>query len=75
MSRGETFIEFARPFAALEDGRIDARIEIEQQPLELEAPVAARIGKHVRHNCALRVSTALTRFVLLPDHRSFCQTS
>ena len=47
--RGEPLVQLARPFAALEDGEIDPRVEIEQQPLELEPPVVAPIGKHVGH--------------------------
>ena len=31
------------------NGGIDARVEIEQQPLELELPIRTRIRKRVRH--------------------------
>jgi hypothetical protein len=47
--RGEALIYLARPFAAFENGGIDARVEIEQQPLELELPIRTRIRKQVRH--------------------------
>ena len=47
--RGEPLVQLARPFAALENGGIDARVEIEQQPLELAPPVVTRFGKQVRH--------------------------
>jgi hypothetical protein len=47
--RGEPLVEFARPDAALEHGKVDPRVEIEQKPLEPEPPVTASFGKHVRH--------------------------
>jgi hypothetical protein len=43
--RGEPLIQFARPFAALKDRKIDPRVEVKQQPLELAPPIATRIGE------------------------------
>ena len=61
--RGEPLVQLARPFAALENGGIDARVEIEQQPLELAPPVVTRFGKQVRH--ALRTPGTGSRPVLV----------
>ena len=58
--RGEALIEFPRPLAGLKDRKIDAGVDIEQQPLELGPPVVARIGEHVRHYRALRKSAGTT---------------
>ena len=46
-------IDVAGPFAALEDGEIEPRVEIEQQVLEPDPPGAAPIGKQVGHALAL----------------------
>jgi hypothetical protein len=56
---GEALVDFTRPFAALEDGKIDAGIDIEQHPLEFGSPIVVRIRKHVGHNNALRESTTI----------------
>jgi hypothetical protein len=48
--RGEALVDFPHPLAEQEHGEVDARIDIEQEPLELRHPVVARIGEHVRQD-------------------------
>ena len=40
---GEALVEFARPRAGLEHGGIDARVEIEQEALELRLPILGEV--------------------------------
>ena len=47
---GEALVELAHPLAAVEHREVDARIDVEQEPLELRLPVVARIGEHVRQD-------------------------
>ncbi len=67
----KSFVDFTGPLAALEHGEIDAGIDVEQHALDFRPPIVARVGKHVRHNNALRKSTTTrieaTRPALLPD--------
>ena len=54
----EALVDFTGPFAALEHGKIDPGVDIEQQPFEPRPPIVARIGKHVGHFSALREGTS-----------------
>ena len=69
----EALVDFAGPFAALEHGKIDPGVDIEQQPLELRPPIVARIGEHVGHFSALREGGGQVRPRNLCSRRRICQ--